>query len=278
MITNNDKYIQSVDEFIQFINEYNFDDIQNRPITAVPTVREPTIIFRGHSELSYKLESTLERQLLKVSTSEELFEKRTAYEHILDEYLDICKKLFKGRIAEQYILLDESYENEIWALGQHYGLITPLLDWTESFLVALYFAFEPIKENNKYRVIYRLNMTDINDDELSIFVPKIDIGGRITAQRGLFTKRRYTLLEDFSKKIEVTKNGQNKKIEPPLTKIIIADELRSPILNYLFKINICGVTLFPDIQGAIRDMNFNLINGFVKKEELWIKPKKENNI
>ncbi len=56
----------------------------------------------------------------------------------------------------------ESERLKLWALGQHYGLATPLIDWTQFPFVALFFAFhEPENQTSpqEYRAIYALNMT-----------------------------------------------------------------------------------------------------------------------
>lgn len=163
-------------------------------------------------------------------------------------------------MPEQYLLLKDDCINDFWAVGQHYGLKTPLLDWTKSLLVALFFAFRPekIDASDKYRVIYTLNLFEVGDN-IKIIEPRIDIGGRINAQQGVFTD---LILSEF---LELN-NTVNARIAnniyqiPLLTRTKICTALRIHVMKYLARLNIMDSTLFPDIYGAIGESHLILDN------------------
>ena len=87
-------------------------------------------IYRGHGDSKWKLEPTLDR-IIKHPTSQK------RQEH-LEEFIYSTR----GRRGSNPPVMEN--ENDWWALGQHHGLYTPLLDWTESPFVALFFAIESL--------------------------------------------------------------------------------------------------------------------------------------
>src|SRR5688572_7898783 len=81
----------------------------------------PMYIFRGHAQSDWLLESTLSRALRKIKYSDKT--------DLVEKHLERFKLRVRGRRGKNPRQLSE---NELWALGQHFGLYTPLLDWSQS--------------------------------------------------------------------------------------------------------------------------------------------------
>jgi hypothetical protein len=157
----------------------------------------------------------------------------------------------------------ELSEDNLWALGQHHGLATPLLDWTRSPFVAAYFAFHPNTMNNSERVVYALHR-DIERwhgskiREVFIEFPQTTSheNVRLLAQGGVFTKA----LDGEDVKTYIQKFYRDKEHETRiiLLEILIRDSCREKCLHDLNWMNINHATLFPDMDGAAAFCNWKL--------------------
>lgn len=132
------------------------------------------------------------------------FDRSTQYSKGLrDEKLGKHLENFKKEMERSHPHKLSKNEDEIWALGQHYGLKTPILDWTQSPFIAAYFAFEKTVEQNdkddKYRYVYALRkrlkrLVKKSGQNRNRYVRIIDgkslkhISPRFFAQKGIFTK------------------------------------------------------------------------------------------
>lgn len=130
--------------------------------------------FRGHSEANWKLETTFERN----------FRPRTPKDAQILEWSTV--QTFK-KDAIRYFDYGRSIE---WlATMQHYGAPTRLLDFTESLMVALYFAMENAVKGQD-ACIWGLRQDQIwNSQEYfkhERFNEDDDIGGRVA--REMFVK------------------------------------------------------------------------------------------
>ncbi|MBY7997656.1 FRG domain-containing protein [Vibrio fluvialis] len=200
-------------------------------------------IFRGHASENWKLESTLKRKVVDG-------------DNIESKILDDFKKHCLGRRGHNPSVLSE---NEWWALGQHFGLLTPLLDWSESPYVAAFFAFNSENTETENVVIWVLSKS-INskpcvdklksENHLEFLTPYLDENARLINQRGLFVRSpNMQCINEWVS--EIKKPGTI-----DLARILIPRTEKESALDSLDKMNINDFTLFPDLSGAAKYANY----------------------
>ncbi len=237
-------------------------------------------IFRGHSDTSWKLESTLERII------SDKWDKCIA-----DKYEKYSYQVFNSKF--------HIYDNENvvpktklgWlSIMQHYGVPTRLLDFTESPYIALYFALEGYDVNKKNDLaIYALNHshlmheslnyissrdTNFNEDIYTI-VEKQDHVFENIVDRFSYDIAWITEPHELNVRLDrqsgcfLISGNKEKKIEDVLSERIydkcsfikyeIKSTLYASIYALLRKMNINSKTIYGDLQGLARSIKMEML-------------------
>lgn len=212
------------------------------------------LVFRGHRRYDWSLLPTLGR----------LTENGIISDELANQQLELFRRAVRGRLKDS-ILVEDEQEDELWSVGQHHGLMTPLLDWTYSPYVALFFAFakedQKGEEDNPYRSVYVLNKSFVTTDcsDIRFFEPRRDDHGRLVNQAGLFTfspsdatieNKLIEIISEFDEFKETDEENEAEFLAKYICKIYIRNEDRQGCLRSLRRMNVHHASLFPDLIGA----------------------------
>lgn len=189
-------------------------------------------IFRGHSNIDYKLIPSVGRGGHKSSSAEK-------YE----------KSLFELFLREAGSYLDHLPAND-WewlSIAQHHGLPTRLLDWSHNPLAALYFAVDGNDEKDaEFFSLYApakaphgvLNRSPFEVKRAMKFYPNI-VSPRIRAQEGLFV-----ICPDPELPMD-----SNLRDDWKLERIFVSNGNKLRLRYELFRLGVHQSSMFPHIDG-----------------------------
>lgn len=235
-------------------------------------------IFRGQRDITWPLQSMFERWLSKRVMGEgpHNFDQglggREGRLKFTKAGLEHFRQLITGMPGISDTVLHN--DNYLWALGRHYGLVTPLLDWSESPFVAAFFAFFGLLMYlyPHYRQMGALGEPDILcatpqpppiaiwelyygdkdlivEGEFEVFISRYGSSARQKAQAGVFTALTHQSFTDIASYLA----GRNKLYL--LRKYVIPGTKYRAALGSLRQMNIRYDTLFPDPEGAAMEAN-----------------------
>jgi hypothetical protein len=241
------KTIETIDDYIKLVKDESHYNL-----------------FRGHADdVHWKLEPKIVRTF-KTRSLLPTYDKRTTWR---DLELDIFYR-FK-RFAIPYLNTTPTNFLDWFVIGQHYGLPTRLLDWTENPLVALFFALnENYNTESSVWVISPMEYTTIEIEEndfisnenIHMFFPK-SIDKRIISQGGCFSIHPLPETNGILKPIEEEILEREITINN-LWKIVIPND-NAIKKTMMFQLNGLGIGykfIFPDIVGLTQQIQWELLN------------------
>jgi hypothetical protein len=210
-------------------------------------------IWRGQRHKDWKLLPSYDRHTVPTGSP--------AYKHGHSAHLRRFSTAAMGRRSG-------SREPVTFELGRHFGLATPLLDWSASPFVAAFFAYVDAEAATQQRAVWALHVGRVKainivrrgpkgpmGSQLCVYRPQSEENVRLVAQACWFSMREDGgAADDWVRAYHTDIEAK----DPILQKLLLPDADRVTVLRLLNLMNINYATLFPDVYGAAMHANLQL--------------------
>lgn len=240
----NVRLINSLSDYTQFIYELE---------SRMPN----SLVSRGQKDCGYDLVPSIYR----------IHKKKQ------DVHAKGYEQTFRQRIAHYLNDTRERSLEELRAEGQHYGLPTEYLDFTEAHIISLLFATEEYTYKDNHSIVFFIDSTAFNKSSVnkeeklinlqlesektylkdysscSYFIKVPNINERIHFQKGCFLRISQ---QDYQDNKDFIENLKDK-----CGIAIINKECKEDILKELFSLGITFESIYPDKDNLVKSIRFS---------------------
>jgi hypothetical protein len=201
--------------------------------------RHGRYLFRGVADADWTLQSYFDRRFATVPMQQRML----LWDRLVQEWRAGCAEAG----VDPAVLAED---RTLWALGQHHGLPTRLLDWSTSPYVAAFFAFSRHLTRSPERyahvaiwVLHLDNPVWLRDGGVEVVAVPAVANQRLKAQGGRFTLCRASIatLEEYVDRFAT---------RTALTKCVLPASAAARALPDLDAMGITSAELFSDLAGA----------------------------
>lgn len=225
------------------------------------------LIFRGQSNSDWALETTLERFSNEKFSVESYNNKLCDIFPAASSFLNENWKIENKPVIKNDQSLSSLPNYDFMVHARHHGFPTPILDWTRSIYIALYFAFCDSKPSNDIAVFaYRESLNGgksgfVGSPSISLTGPYIRTHKRHHIQQAQYT---FACKWDENERWEFCPHEEvfreNNSNQDLLYKFIIRGSLKKEVLEKLDSMNVNAFTLFGSEDSLFQMLAYREIN------------------